>query len=62
MLDPNDRRLRGVKSRYRAERLNLEASRFDHGVDCYVLATLAYRVILTRCQPACLADVETVVV
>ena len=49
--------------RYRADEiLNLEASRFVHDVDCHVSATLAYRVILTRCHPAWLADVETVVV
>ena len=40
----------------------LEASRFDHDVDCHVSAKLAYRVILTSCHPAWLADVETVVV
>ena len=62
MLDRNGRRLRGVTSRNRAESLNLEASRFVHDVDCHVSAKLAYRVILTRCHPAWLANVETVVV
>ena len=62
MLDRNGRRLRSVTKRYRAESLNLEASRFVHDVDYHVSATLAYRVILTGWHPAWLADVETVVV
>ena len=42
--------------------MNLDASRFIHDVDYHVSATLLYRVILMRCHPAWLADVETVVV